>query len=127
MGYKFQFITLAGFHALNLSMFELARGFKKRGMTAYCRLQDEEFRSEHEHGYDAVQHQQFVGTGYFDSVQHAIMSGNASTVALEGSTEAAQFNGRKRGQHAAKEPRAPAPERVPRVRRSIRLDRAIRS
>jgi isocitrate lyase len=103
MGYKFQFITLAGFHALNLSMFELARGFKESGMTAYCRLQDEEFRSEHEHGYDAVQHQQFVGTGYFDAVQQAIMSGNASTVALEGSTEAAQFKGRKHGAPAAKE------------------------
>ncbi len=104
MGYKFQFITLAGFHALNLSMFELARGFKESGMTAYCRLQDEEFRSEHEHGYDAVQHQQFVGTGYFDSVQQVIMGGNASTVALEGSTEAAQFKGRKRGHRAPKEP-----------------------
>jgi isocitrate lyase len=103
MGYKFQFITLAGFHALNLSMFELARGYKHSGMSAYCRLQDEEFRSEHDHGYDAVQHQQFVGTGYFDEVQQVIMGGNASTVALQGSTEAAQFAGRKRRPHHARD------------------------
>jgi len=91
LGYKFQFITLAGFHALNHSMFELARGFKDRGMTAYCSLQDQEFHSEETHGYEAVKHQQFVGTGYFDAVQTAITSGKASTIALEGSTEKAQF------------------------------------
>ncbi|MGH9686195.1 MAG: isocitrate lyase [Candidatus Acidiferrales bacterium] len=95
MGYKFQFITLAGFHALNHSMFELARGYKDRGMAAYCQLQDHEFESEHDFGYAAVKHQQFVGTGYFDMVQHVITDGTASTVALKGSTEAAQFHGHK--------------------------------
>src|SRR5277367_4431931 len=94
LGYKFQFITLAGFHALNHSMFELARGFKNSGMTAYCGLQDEEFRSEEAHGYEAVKHQHFVGTGYFDAIQQAVTSGTSSTMALEGSTEAAQFAGR---------------------------------
>ncbi|HEV3482518.1 MAG TPA: isocitrate lyase [Candidatus Acidoferrales bacterium] len=96
LGYKFQFITLAGFHALNHSMFELARGFKQHGMTAYSDLQDREFESEHDHGYEAVKHQRFVGTGYFDAVQNAITSGTASTIALEGSTEAAQFAPRKK-------------------------------
>jgi len=106
LGYKFQFITLAGFHALNHSMFELARGYKQAGMSAYCRLQDAELQSEREHGYDAVQHQQFVGTGYFDDVQQVITGGTASTTALEGSTEAAQFTPRVRAAHAAKEPHA---------------------
>jgi hypothetical protein len=92
MGYKFQFITLAGFHALNLAMFELARAYKQSGMAAYSRLQEKEFSREHEYGYDAVKHQQFVGTGYFDAVQQVISSGTASTTALEGSTETAQFN-----------------------------------
>lgn len=91
MGYKFQFITLAGFHALNLSMFELARGYKQSGMTAYARLQEKEFSRERDHGYDGVKHQRFVGTGYFDAVQQVVAGGNASTTALEGSTEAAQF------------------------------------
>src|SRR5271170_7523010 len=91
MSYKFQFITLAGFHALNLSMFELARNYKQDGMTAYCRLQEKEFASEQAFGYEAVKHQRFVGTGYFDTVQQAITSGTASTTALAGSTEAAQF------------------------------------
>src|ERR1700728_2513287 len=91
MGYKFQFITLAGFHALNLSMFELARNYKQDGMTAYCRLQEKEFSSEQAFGYEAVKHQRFVGTGYFDAVQQAITSGTASTAALAGSTETAQF------------------------------------
>src|SRR6202050_5017141 len=91
MGYKFQFITLAGFHALNLSMFELARNYKQDGMSAYCRLQEKEFASEQAFGYEAVKHQRFVGTGYFDTVQQAITSGTASTTALAGSTEAAQF------------------------------------
>ncbi len=102
MGYKFQFITLAGFHALNHSMFELARGYKHEGMKAYCRLQEAEFESEHEHGYDAVAHQQFVGTGYFDDVQQVITGGTSSTTALNGSTEAAQFTPRKRSAHAPK-------------------------
>jgi isocitrate lyase len=96
LGYKFQFITLAGFHALNHSMFELARGFKQSGMTAYSDLQDREFESENDHGYEAVKHQRFVGTGYFDAVQNVITSGTASTIALEGSTETAQFAPRKK-------------------------------
>jgi isocitrate lyase len=91
MGYKFQFVTLAGFHALNLGMFELARGYKSAGMTAYSRLQEKEFRSETEYGYEAVKHQRFVGTGYFDQVQQVISGGLASTTALAGSTEAEQF------------------------------------
>jgi isocitrate lyase len=91
MGYKFQFITLAGFHALNHGMYELARNYKRDGMTAYCGLQDLEFASEKESGYEAVKHQRFVGTGYFDSVQQVITSGTSSTTALAGSTEAAQF------------------------------------
>jgi isocitrate lyase len=93
MGYKFQFVTLAGFHALNLAMFELARGYKQSGMTAYSRLQEKEFLREKEVGYEAVKHQRFVGTGYFDAVQQVITSGTASTMALEGSTEEAQFTG----------------------------------
>ena len=92
MGYKFQFITLAGFHALNLTMFELARNYKQDGMTAYCRLQEEEFASEKDYGYAAAKHQRFVGTGYFDAVQQAITSGTASTTALAGSTETDQFH-----------------------------------
>jgi len=91
MGYKFQFVTLAGFHALNLSMFELARGYKLSGMTAYSRLQQKEFSRETEYGYEAVKHQRFVGTGYFDRVQHVISSGLSSTTALTGSTESEQF------------------------------------
>jgi len=94
MGYKFQFITLAGFHALNLAMFELARGYKLTGMTAYSRLQEKEFTSEGEYGYDGVKHQRFVGTGYFDAVQQAIAGGTVSTTALEASTETAQFDGK---------------------------------
>src|ERR1700751_3182971 len=91
MGYKFQFVTLAGFHALNLSMFELARGYKDAGMTAYSRLQEKEFAREAEYGYQAVKHQRFVGTGYFDALTQVIAGGSASTTALEGSTEQAQF------------------------------------
>ena len=91
MGYKFQFVTLAGFHALNLSMFELARNYKSSGMAAYSRLQEKEFSSGDLYGYEAAKHQHFVGTGYFDAVQQVISSGTASTTALEGSTEAEQF------------------------------------
>ena len=91
MGYKFQFITLAGFHALNLSMFELARGYRDHGMTAYSRLQDQEFDSERDSGYEAVKHQRFVGTGYFDQVTQVIAGGASSVTALEGSTEQEQF------------------------------------
>jgi isocitrate lyase len=91
MGYKFQFVTLAGFHALNLSMFELARGYREQGMTAYSRLQEKEFNRESSHGYEAVKHQRFVGTGYFDALTQVIAGGLASTTALEGSTEQEQF------------------------------------
>jgi isocitrate lyase len=90
MGYRFQFITLAGFHALNLGMFELARAYKAAGMTAYSQLQQQEFNSE-AFGYEAAKHQTFVGTGYFDAVTQVIASGNSSTTALAGSTEAEQF------------------------------------
>lgn len=90
MGYKFQFVTLAGFHALNHSMFELARGYKERGMAAYSELQQAEFASE-KHGYTATRHQREVGTGYFDQVSMVITGGNSSTTALKGSTEEAQF------------------------------------
>jgi len=91
MGYKFQFVTLAGFHALNLSMFELARGYQDSGMTAYSRLQEKEFSREAEYGYQAVKHQRFVGTGYFDALTQVIAGGLASTTALNGSTEQEQF------------------------------------
>jgi len=90
MGYAFQFVTLAGFHALNHAMFELARGYKSRGMAAYSELQQAEFASE-ANGYTATRHQREVGTGYFDQVAEVISGGAASTLALEGSTEEAQF------------------------------------
>ncbi|MBY6052959.1 isocitrate lyase [Cytobacillus firmus] len=90
MGYKFQFVTLAGFHALNHSMFELARGYKDRGMAAYSELQQAEFASE-THGYTATRHQREVGTGYFDQVSMVITGGTSSTTALKGSTEEDQF------------------------------------
>jgi isocitrate lyase len=92
LGYKFQFVTLAGFHALNLSMFELARQYKQTGMAAYSALQEKEFNSEREYGYQATKHQRFVGTGYFDQVQQVISGGLASTMALAESTEAEQFS-----------------------------------
>ena len=90
MGYRFQFITLAGFHALNASMFELARGYAHEGMSAYVRLQEREFAMEAE-GYTATRHQAEVGTGYFDQVSRVISGGSVSTLALTGSTEEAQF------------------------------------
>jgi isocitrate lyase len=90
MGYKFQFITLAGFHALNFSMFELARGYGERGMSAYTELQQAEFAAE-KHGYTATKHQREVGAGYFDEVAQAIAGGVSSTTALAGSTEEEQF------------------------------------
>ena len=89
-GYKFQFVTLAGFHALNHSMFELARGYRDRGMGAYSELQQAEFDSE-KHGYTATRHQREVGTGYFDEVAKVVSGGTSSTTALTGSTEEAQF------------------------------------
>ncbi|TQR29929.1 isocitrate lyase [Brevibacillus brevis] len=90
MGYKFQFVTLAGFHSLNYSMFELARGYRDRGMAAYSELQQSEFDSE-VHGYTATRHQREVGTGYFDEIAQVISGGNSSTTALSGSTEEEQF------------------------------------
>jgi isocitrate lyase len=90
MGYRFQFITLAGFHALNASMFELARGYSEDGMPAYVELQNREFAME-SYGYTATKHQREVGAGYFDKVSQAVSGGNASTLALIGSTEEEQF------------------------------------
>ena len=91
MGYKFQFVTLAGFHSLNHSMFELARGYKDYGMAAYSSLQQAEFDSE-QYGYTATRHQREVGTGYFDQVSMVVTGGTSSTTALKGSTEAEQFS-----------------------------------
>jgi isocitrate lyase len=91
MGYKFQFVTLAGFHSLNTGMFELARAYRDEGMAAYSRLQEKEFALEAAEGYTAVKHQSFVGAGYFDEVQLAISGGQAATTAMKGSTEEAQF------------------------------------
>jgi isocitrate lyase len=90
MGYKFQFITLAGWHSLNLGMFELARAYKQDGMFAYSQLQEKEFANE-KNGFRAAKHQSFVGAGYFDAVQNTIMHGLSSTTALAGSTEEEQF------------------------------------
>jgi isocitrate lyase len=90
MGYKFQFVTLAGFHTLNHSMYQLAHGYKDRGMAAYSELQQAEFNAE-KIGYTATKHQREVGTGYFDAVSQVISAGNSSTLALHGSTEEEQF------------------------------------
>ena len=90
-GYKYQFVTLAGFHSLNASMFELARGYSEHGMAAYSALQDHEFLLEEEQGYRAVRHQSFVGAGYFDQVTQVITSGKSSLTAMHGSTEEEQF------------------------------------
>ncbi len=94
MGYKFQFITLAGFHTLNYSMFELAHGYKKRGMTAYSKVQDAEFAAE-DIGYTAHRHQREVGAGWFDAISMAVKGGSSATTALSGSTEEDQFHGKK--------------------------------
>jgi isocitrate lyase len=91
MGYKFQFITLAGFHALNYSMFDLAQGYAEDGMSAYVGLQEREFALE-EVGYTATRHQREVGAGYFDQVMQAVSGGLSSTLALTGSTEEQQFD-----------------------------------
>jgi isocitrate lyase len=90
MGYKFQFITLAGFHALNYSMFELAYGYARNNMSAFVELQQKEFAAA-EKGFTAVKHQREVGTGYFDENKQVVKGGNASTTALHGSTEDEQF------------------------------------
>ena len=101
LGYRFQFVTLAGFHALNESMFELARGYGERGMSAYVELQEREFAAESE-GYTATRHQREVGSGYFDQVLQAVTSGTSSTLALRGSTEEQQFEAAAKAQaHAA--------------------------
>jgi isocitrate lyase len=110
MGYKFQFVTLAGFHALNHSMFELARTYKDEGMAAYSRLQQAEFASE-KNGYSATRHQRFVGTGYFDQIANVLSNGMSSVAALSGSTEEEQFTDGEPKQ--AKKPatvKAPAPQ-----------------
>jgi isocitrate lyase len=96
MGYKFQFVTLAGFHSLNMSMFHLARGYAQAGMTAYSKLQQEEFAAG-ELGYRAVTHQRFVGTGYFDEIAQVVSGGATSTAALAGSTETTQFHAAANG------------------------------
>ena len=90
MGYKFQFVTLAGFHALNHAAFQLAKGYKERGMAAYSELQQAEFAAEKD-GYTATRHQREVGTGYFDAVSMAISAGESSTTAMADSTETEQF------------------------------------
>jgi isocitrate lyase len=90
LGYRFQFVTLAGFHSLNASMFDLARGYAREGMSAYVELQEHEFALE-EHGYSATRHQREAGAGFFDAVAQAVSGGTSSTLALDGSTEAAQF------------------------------------
>src|SRR5262249_8430878 len=100
MGYKFQFVTLAGFHVLNLSMFALAKTYHERDMAAYASLQQGGSAFQANAGYGAVKHQRFVGTGYFDQIAQCVASGQASTPALTGSTEEAQFA-------------APAAERAP--------------
>ena len=91
MGYKFQFITLAGFHTLNYSMFQLAHGYKKKAMTAYSELQDAEFLAENI-GYSVDRHQRDVGGGWFDAISVAVKGGASSTTALSGSTEEDQFH-----------------------------------
>ncbi len=103
MGYRFQFVTLAGFHSLNLSMFSLATDYKTRGMAAYSELQQAEFAAEPA-GYTATRHQREVGVGYFDAVAMAISAGRSSTTALSGSTEAAQFHDNDAEDETAHEP-----------------------
>ncbi len=103
MGYRFQFVTLAGFHSMNLSMFRLARDYKDTGMTAYTELQQEEFVAKEE-GYAAVEHQAFVGTGYFDEIATVLSGGTASTLAMEGSTETEQFHEKAKAEEFAKRP-----------------------
>ena len=90
LGYKFQFITLAGFHSLNYGMFDLAHGYARRQMSAFVELQEKEFAAA-DRGFTAVKHQREVGTGYFDSVTQTIQGGTSSTTALKGSTEEEQF------------------------------------
>jgi len=93
MGYKFQFVTLAGFHTINSSMFDLAHGYARDGMTAFVKVQEKEFQMERDWGFRAVKHQRFVGAGYFDQIQMTVNRGDVSTAALKGSTEEEQFHG----------------------------------
>ncbi len=95
LGYRFQFVTLSGFHSLNHAMYDLASAYARDGMAAYAELQEEEFASE-ERGYEAIKHQQFVGAGYFDAIQQAVTGGDSSTLAMDGSTEQDQFEGSER-------------------------------
>jgi isocitrate lyase len=99
MGYRFQFITLAGFHTLNSSMFDLAWNYARNGMSAFVKVQEREFEMEREMGFRAIKHQSFVGAGYFDTVQTTVTGGNVSTSALKGSTEEQQFSGNGNGAH----------------------------
>ena len=92
MGYKFQFVNLAGFHSLNLGMFDLARDFRETGMAAYVRLQQSEFDLAESYGYEAVSHQRFVGRGYFDDVAQTIAGGASPTTVLNGSADQTQFS-----------------------------------
>ena len=94
MSYKFQFVTLVGFHSLNTSMFELAKGYSTREMGAYSELQNSEFELAETKGFKAVKHQSFVGTSYFDAVQNTVAGGESSTSARKESTETAKFNKR---------------------------------
>ena len=91
MGYKFQFVTLAGFHTLNLGMFDLALSYRQKGMAAYATFQESEFSHGKEDGYMAITHQKFVGAGYFDRVMNAVTIGQSSVSAMKGSTEESQF------------------------------------
>jgi len=91
LGYRFQFVTLSGFHALNYAMFDLARAYRERGMAAYSELQEREFAAEPS-GYEAVRHQQFVGAGYFDDITETVTQGRSSVLAMHGSTEREQFD-----------------------------------
>ena len=91
LGYKFQFVTLSGFHSLNYDMFMLAKGYKEHGMLAYSKLQTSEFEAE-KYGYEAIKHQSFVGTGYFDEITHLVSDGSASTLSMKESTEKKQFS-----------------------------------
>jgi len=100
LGYKFQFVTLAGFHVLNLGMFELARNYRDAGMAAYSIVQEAEFAAQ-TNGYRAVKHQSFVGTGYFDRIAQVVSAGHSSTTAMAGSTETAQFRGNGHGEEKA--------------------------
>jgi isocitrate lyase len=106
LGYKFQFVTLAGFHTLNASMFELARAYRDEGMAAYARVQQREFELERQHGYRAIKHQTFVGAGYFDAIQIAVSGEDVATTALKGSTEEEQFTAAA-ADDGAQQPAAP--------------------